>query len=442
MNHPEVLKTALPVENIPDCGAAYLVGGTVRDLLLSRSPADYDIVVVGNPEDFARQLATGNHGRVVILGKPGLLLYRVVIPGGLIDVTGICGESIEADLGERDFAINAMALDLATGQVIDLFEGRRDIERRVVRMVSADAFVRDPVRLIRAYRMAAAFSFTISKDTTDAIAEHARRIRASAPERVRDELMKILKCAESVDIVRQMEEAGLLREILPELTGSSNQMDRLLDMYGGLEQILCHPEKRFPKWAEDIRGDIGNAAGTLLKCCSLFTAIESTPGISTPAAGRALSQRHANERADVAAGIAGRLKFSNYQTQFIDTIIRYAPQIRRCCRTGMTRREHMRFFTRCDAFVPSMLLLESAVDENAMAGADGVLEEFYGVYRPIARMAPLIGGRDLMAELALDPSPLFARILSAVSEERLMGNLTHRDEAIEFVRQWLARDTG
>jgi len=440
MNRIDEFKSTLPFKKIPSFCPAYLVGGTVRDLLLLRTPTDYDIAVAGNPEDFAQQLATENNGRVVVMGKPGLLLYRVVIPGNLIDVTEISGESIEADLGERDFTINAMALDLAAGSVIDLFDGQGDLRQGVVRMVSPSAFIKDPVRLIRAYRMAAVFSFTISSDTTDAIAEHAHRIQSSASERVRDEWMKILDSTTSAASVRQMAESGLLDVIFPELPTSPEQKQPPLDAYEDLEEILRDPEAQFPKWANEIRVDMAHGAAAMLKCCSLFRWLEPAPGSSDGAMDRTSLDGHSNRQADVALGVAGRLRFSNYQTRFLDTVIRHVPLTHRLCRGKLTRREEMRFFTRFDEHVSAMLLLEAATEDDATANVDAVLQKYYDQFRVINLQPPLINGRDLIKELALDPSPVFTRLLSSIAEERLLGNISTREEALELVKQTLARN--
>ena len=434
MNILSAPQTALPFKRLPEGYRAYLVGGTVRDIFMSRMPTDYDIAVDGNPEDFARKLAAENKGRVVILGKPGLLLFRVVIRGHLVDITGLSGGAIEADLGERDFTINAMALELASGKVIDLFGGRRDIEDRVVRMVSPTAFIHDPVRLIRAYRMAAVFSFALSSETADAIVTHARWIRTSAAERIRDELSKILECGASLGVVRQMEQVGLLGAVFPELSEPLQKHQLPYNAYEELELTLRTPELRFPERADKIRRDMGKPEIGLLKCCSLFQGA----GPVTDTAGDMASCEEAEKRADMAWGIASRLKFSNYRKQFVETVVRYAPLTSRLCRGKLTPREHMQFYTRFDAFVPAMLLLEASMNKNAAAEIEDLFQEFYGYYRTISRTPPLISGRDLIRDLGLDPSPVFKQILTTIAEERFLGNLDTREDALEFARQWLA----
>ncbi len=148
--------SALPAY-FPTCEGAYLVGGCVRDLLLGRPPDDYDVAVLGDSQAYAQTLAAAAGGRIVEIGKPAFRLWRVIAPGGIIDVTAAAGATIAEDLRHRDFTINAMALDITTGAIIDVTGGRQDLTAETIRMVSAAAFRNDPVRLIRAFRLQARF---------------------------------------------------------------------------------------------------------------------------------------------------------------------------------------------------------------------------------------------------------------------------------------------
>ena len=152
---------------------AYVVGGSVRDMLLERPAIDYDIAVADNPEEFARQLATSLSGHYVEIGKPGLRLHRVVADDLIFDISAIAGSSIEDDLRRRDFTINAMAYDIRVGEIIDCMNSRRDLDNKIVRMVAPSVFKQDPVRLIRTFRMAATLSFGIDAATKSAVGEHA-----------------------------------------------------------------------------------------------------------------------------------------------------------------------------------------------------------------------------------------------------------------------------
>lgn len=169
-------------------GQAYVVGGAVRDLLLGATPADVDVACL-DPLTCARAL-----GRNVIrLGREEhLSAYRVVEGPHVYDFAALLDGSIDADLGRRDFTVNAMAVDLRTGALLDPHDGRGDLQRRLVRMIDAANFDDDPLRMLKAIRMAVRFDFKIDEGTLAAIRLRAGRITSVSVERVAYELTVIL----------------------------------------------------------------------------------------------------------------------------------------------------------------------------------------------------------------------------------------------------------
>ncbi|HYM59603.1 MAG TPA: hypothetical protein VEZ11_01780, partial [Thermoanaerobaculia bacterium] len=165
----------------------YAVGGVVRDLLLGRPPADADLACC-DPLACAESLARKRRRKVIRLGKDVLTAYRVVAGRHVYDFAAIQGDGIAADLSRRDFTINAMAIDLGSGALLDPFDGARDIERRVIRMIRAGNFDDDPLRLLKAARMAMTTGFSIDDATLAAIRERASAIESIAAERAGDEL--------------------------------------------------------------------------------------------------------------------------------------------------------------------------------------------------------------------------------------------------------------
>jgi hypothetical protein len=166
---------------------AYVVGGAVRDLIFGVAPADVDVACL-DPLACARTLGR----KVIRLGREDhLSAWRVVDGTHVYDFAALLDGSIDADLARRDFTINAMAVSLESGVLLDPHGGRADLERRVVRMVDASNFDDDPLRMLKAVRMAVRFDFAIDEATLAAIRARAVRIADVAVERVAYELQVI-----------------------------------------------------------------------------------------------------------------------------------------------------------------------------------------------------------------------------------------------------------
>lgn len=174
--------------NLPS--GSYVVGGALRDLVLGREPADADIAAVD-----ALAAAQSLGGKIITLGTlEHLRAYRVVASDEVYDVAELLRGSIHVDLTRRDFTANAMALDLATGDLLDPNGGQRDIEARIVRMVDPVNFDDDPLRLLKGVRLAVKYGFDIEPLTLTAMQERASRILDVSVERVTYELTSIFSC--------------------------------------------------------------------------------------------------------------------------------------------------------------------------------------------------------------------------------------------------------
>lgn len=182
-----------------DC---YVVGGSIRDLLLGRNPADADVACI-DPLAAARSI----RDRVIRLGDAEhLSAYRIVEAGHVYDFAELLDHDIDADLARRDFTMNAMAVHLGSGELLDPHGGQRDLEAHIVRMVDASNFDDDPLRALKGVRMAVKLGFAIEDETLHAIRVRAPRIVEIAAERVTYELSVILsahKLREAIDLLRR-----------------------------------------------------------------------------------------------------------------------------------------------------------------------------------------------------------------------------------------------
>lgn len=428
---------------------AYLVGGSVRDLLLGRQPFDLDLAVAGDPAAFARRLAECAGGRLIPLGKPGLMLYRVVCGQRVVDIAAITGGGIAADLSRRDFTINALALDVASGRIIDACGGRSDLAAGWVRMVSPAAFEQDPVRLIRAFRMAAVLGFAIAPDTAAAIGEKAALIAKPAAERVRSELLKILDTALAAAALDQMAACGLLPALLPELAAlGSGHMAHSLTAIAELETLLGRPQVLTPAGiAPEIWSPAAIPAG-LLKLALLLHELGRPP-----AAGQISGRsRKPASKYDAVAAISARLKLSNRQARYLDVITRKQRRPLRLFEAYRRRRLSdgvlTRFFMAGGEQTPD-LFFHAAADAAAARGdgekrpqafagfACDALQRYFTEFLPRRAASPLLTGRDLIDLLGVTPAPFFKSVLARIETERLAGRLHTRDEAIGRAREVL-----
>lgn len=444
----------------------YLVGGTVRDLLAGRPPKDMDLAVAGDVRRMAGGIAEKTGGRVIDLGKKGFDVIRVAGPDLTVDITPLAQASIEANLRQRDFTINAMAVDVKTRRLLDCTGGLADLQQKRIRMVSPAAFENDPARLVRAYRMAATFHFTISARTRDAIGACRHLVGTVAGERIWAELFNLFNAANASASLADMADSGLLTAIFPELRPAIgctqnrhhqfDVFDHSLRVVGSLERLLSGPEGLSTDPQTVTRQVELSDRTAMLKYAALLHDVGKPAVRQVDPSGRVRFFGHAAESAAIAAGIGDRLKLSNRQRRVADALIRhhlrplflFLSSEKGC----LGERGRVRFFNRCGRLTLP-IIVHTMADIMAKAEVLGDRDQRFirfsrrlvGAYQEYAaRRASgprLIDGNDLIAVFDLTPSPRFKFILKQVEERRLSAELTTRDQAIQWVRAHLSSET-
>ncbi len=445
----------------PKIQGAYLVGGSVRDHLLGKVPVDYDLVVSENPGEYGRRIASKMPGHLVEIGKPGQAIVRVVSRKISVDISAIEGKTIDEDLKRRDFSINAMAYELASGKLIDEVGGQQDLSHKVVRMLTPRAFVNDPVRLLRAFRLAAGLEFTIEPSTLAAIAQHAELIRKSAAERITDELFKLQQSDSSHPYLLQMYDSGLLLQLFPEFMakkkdppkskGDRPAMEDTFAAYGRLEALLKDPARHLPASLEPSYREFKGTVKALLKFSILWHNLggPAVDGRNTDL----LNDVNAKRSAEMAQRLCRRYRFANRHTDYICFVIENqtwpfslfsADQ-----NNTLTRDETIRFFMQSRSQTPA-LMLHAVAEMCALQGENSprsraffdfvihLLQDEHTVFKEQAALPPLITGRDLISEFELEPSPLFKKILHIIEEARLCGKARTRSDALQMAKEILA----
>ena len=450
---------------LPRLKGTYIIGGSVRDLLLGRTPTDYDIAVTGNPEQFAEKLIAKSDGHLVRLGKPGQMIIRVISGDLIFDITSLNGTSIEDNLNQRDFTINAIAYDLYSERIIDCLGGLQDLADKKVRMVSKEIFKKDPVRLIRAYRIGACLNFEIEAKTATAITSNTKLLKNIAGERIRVELFTMLGTSTSYLYLSQMAISGLLTTIFPDLDRLKgcfqnhhhhfDGFEHTMRAYGHLETLLNDPGKILPDTSAKIHQYIHKNKPALIKCAILLHDIGKPLMKTLNSSGKCHFYGHARKSADMAQKISQRLRFSNHERQFIDGIIRNhmkplslftAYEKKTLTQKGITR-----FYKKCGEYTPALLLAaiaDTKAKQNKLNEKNKALKsflkkmifEYFYHYQPISDEPPLVTGRDLIHVFGLTPSPLFRKILDLVDDAKLTKTIENRSEALELIKDVLKND--
>ncbi|MEK7575860.1 MAG: CCA tRNA nucleotidyltransferase, partial [Patescibacteria group bacterium] len=310
---------------------AYLVGGCVRDLLLNNKPKDWDIATNAKPEQtqglFERTVYENKFGTVAVItnSKDPILKVIEITPYRLEskysdkrhpDFVSFTN-NIEDDLKRRDFTINAMAIDMKakTHEIIDLFEGQKDLKNKIIRTVgnSGDRFNEDALRILRAVRFASELGFTINQETMQALKKQAHLLEMIAKERINDEFSKILMSDNSDKALEVMHETGILKHIIPELEKGI-----------GIKQNKDH---KYEVWEHGIKAfmhAVKNNYSLEVRTASLFHDI-----------GKPHARRWSKEKNDwtfyghdvigakMAVKILSRLKYSKKFTELVAKLVRY-----------------------------------------------------------------------------------------------------------------------
>jgi poly(A) polymerase len=401
---------------------AYLVGGCVRDIVLGREPADYDVATDATPEEvmriFPETYAVGAQFGVVLV--PVDISYT---DGRHPDAVRYTKDPRE-DVERRDFTINGLLLDPLQNQVLDFVGGRADLEAGIIRTIGPPdrRFAEDKLRMLRALRFAARFAYQIEPETFDAIRQMAREIHQVSRERVRDELVKMLTEGRARRAFELLDQSGLLHEVLPEI-----------EKMKGVEQPpQFHPEGDV--WVHTLL----MLEGLKEKCSPTLAMGVLLHDVGKPPTFRVAPDRirfdgHVEVGTRMAEGICRRLRFSNDDTEQIASLV--ANHLRFAAVARM-KESTLKRFLRLPKFEEHLELhrLDCLASHGDLSSYEFVRQKLASTPAEQFRPLPLVTGHDLIAA-GYQPGPRYKEILAAVEDAQLEGRLAGKDEAMEFVRR-------
>ena len=463
---------------------AYLVGGSLRDRLLALPLRDLDLAVAGDASQLARALADRTGGHYVVLDSERAISRIVLDDGeiGTIDVAPLRGD-IHDDLAERDFTIDALAAPiepLADGvavEPIDPHGGLDDLANGIIRLVSERALAADPLRLLRAVRLAAQLDFGIEPESANAIRANAGRIGEAAAERQRDELARCFATPRAAPALRMLDELGLLEQLLPEVTAGRgiiqpkehywDVFDHAIEAVAALDFMLSEErpagERQAQFWSvlwnalapfPELRPYLNEhlteerSRSALLKLAGLLHDVAKPETRAPDASGRIRFFGHADRGAELARGIMRRFRFSRRETDFVATMVEEHLRPTQLSHEGPpSRRALFRYFRDTGEAAEGTLLL-SLADVLAARGPRLDLDGWGGYVayiahvlarrneeEAVARPARLLTGDDVMAALSLSPGPAVGRLLAALEEAHACGDVRTRADALRFIQR-------
>jgi poly(A) polymerase len=455
-------------EALAGAPGAWVVGGAIRDALIGRSVVDLDLAVREGEEEAARGIGRAGRAAVFPLSE-SFGAWRVASPDGWhVDVSRLRSGSIEGDLALRDFTANALAVPLevlsgASAEPVDPLGGRQDVERRSLRVAGPRTFEDDPLRLMRAARIAADLGFEIDQATVALARAAASRAAEPAGERQLAELRLLVAGRDPLRGMRLLDELEVTPAVLPELAalrGVEQNPNHHLDVYGHTMQVLAVVLEIEDDPARFVAGE-GDVARLLaepltdeldrrgaLRFAALFHDL-GKPATRGETGGYITFIGHDRVGAEIALAICERLRASRRLGAYLANITRNHLRLGFLVHRRPLDRRAVYDYLRATEPDSIDVTLLTVADRLAARGAGPVAsEEAIAAHLELAsemigdalawrRQGPPrapVRGDELAAELGVEPGPELGRLLGEIEAATFAGEVRTRDEAVALAR--------
>lgn len=450
--------------------ACFLVGGFLRDYYLGRLSHDLDFALSKGSISFARCFARRIKGAFVLLDQDHGSARVVKNEAGQIytyDFTDFRGKGITQDLSLRDFTVNTLCLDLVAfkdgdsieAKTIDTHTSLADLKAKKIRLVSSKAFVDDPLRLLRAYSLAAVWDFKFDAKTQAQMKKDKDLITKPAMERVREEIFKILASPRAYATLTAMDNIELLPKVIPQVTimygvtqGGYHHLDvwkHSLEVLNQLEIIAADARRDLAVSAyfdEAIGG--AHTRLSLLKLAALLHDV-GKPQTKKKEGDRFTFHGHENVGKGITRLVAKHLRLSVKERYFLEDVVQMhlrpgylsnfkqpsSKAVFRFMRDAGTEAAALAYLGLADQAATGGPKTTKAKTQHHAKICHMLIDNFFEVKAKPAAKARLLTGNDLIKKLKLKPSPLFAKILDGVEEAQALGKISNVEEALTLARK-------
>ena len=443
---------------------AWIVGGTIRDALLERPVRDVDVTVDGDPENAARAVARTLEGPVFPLSEAFGAWRAIDRAGGWVcDVSPLHGEGILSDLAQRDFTVNAMAMALDGGELVDPHGGRADVHARVLRVLGEAAYAADPLRPLRLARLATELSLAPDPETEELTRRAAPAVRDASGERIFAELRRLIIAERAVEGLELADRLDLTAAVLPELDalhGVEQSHFHHLDVHDHTLEVL-RQQVRLEGRLVEVFGDLANeVAGALeepladelsrreaLRFAALLHDVGKPATRGRRPDGRITFIGHDAVGEGLVADVCRRLRTSERLRTFIASITRHHLVLGFLVHERpLSRRTIYRYLATCQPVEVEVTVL-SCADRLATRGrnAERAIADHLEVARDLmaealrwraegAPPAP-IRGDELAAGLGIATGPEIGGLLAELTAASFSGEVTTPQDALAYARR-------
>jgi len=450
----------------------WLVGGALRDLLLGATPPDVDLAAAGDALELGRRWADELGARLVVLQGERFAACRLVLPGLQLDLSGLRAPDLEGDLAARDFTINALALPLEQfldqgGRPIDPTGGLADLTARLIRPAGPGVLAADPLRVLRAFRFLSSLEFKLAPGLEKRLRRRAGDLPRVPKERIAQEWLPLMAGPGVAQAVTAMDRMGVLGPLLPELEAGRgleqnpyhhlDVLEHCLATLGALAEIHRDPGRHLaPPLAGEAAGYLAPARRrALVMTAALLHDVGKPPTREPRGPGWATFYRHESTGAQLAGRACRRLGLPKRDAQWVARMVgehmRPFHLMGAELRGQLTTRAVRRLLAAAGEDLPGLFLLAMA-DTLAGRGPQRppeAEERLLNLYRRVARLRdeqlaaalaapPLIDGRRLMQAVGIGPGPEVGRLLAALREAQLDGEIHTPQEAEALARRLAA----
>ena len=417
----------------------YLVGGYIRNYFLKDEISkDRDIVVLKNSYDFAQKIASKFNGTLIELDKENEI-YRVVLPDkeNFFDVAVAYKNDIVHDYKRRDFTINSIFYNLNKDELFDPLNGIYDIKNRILRTINLDNMLDDPLRFLRLYRFLAQTGFNIDNELNDFVKRNFSKIESVAKERINYEIINMFEGKFIVEALLKMYEDETLEQLFPFVKeikrippNSHHHLDLIHHSIETVNQIRTN--------------------NPILKIAAFYHDIGKPATWTIEPVGRHRFIGHDLKGAEIVKKELENLKFSNKQINYISKMVKYHiyPASLIQCEDCGNKKAFARFIRKLGDDTPDIIELARADRLSAQGNAvtkemtditlnhlNNLLNYYNDVKKRGIDTKVLLDGKEIMELLNLKPSKKVGIIIEQLKEAQISGEVTSKEEAIEFVKQ-------